>query len=99
VPLNWRMPQNNDNASRIKELMEGYKVLASQEKAEKERKRYTNVPSKVRRPYSLISTNTTALQGTNTALSMSDKYYAQKRTQALSLGQKTECNFSTYLFG
>ena len=72
VPGNWRQPEN-PNTKRIKELLEAYKVVASREKIENDRKKYP-IPKK--RTFHLTAMNAAvaAFASGSSSSIHSDKY-------------------------
>jgi len=90
VPGNWRQPEN-PNAKRVSELLVAYKVLAEQEKIEKDRKKYLTATPKRRvfHPASASSVADAFRLGTGSSTG-SDKYGilspASRRLKAINQG-------------
>ncbi len=96
VPGNWRQPEN-PNAKRVSELLVAYKVLAEQEKIEKDRKKYLTATPKRRvfHPASASSVADAFRLGTGSSTG-SDKYGilspASRRLKAINQGNSGNTN-------
>ena len=69
APGGWKLQENPDS-ERVKELIEGYKMIAARERLERDRKKY---PLLKRRNFTLASTEASS-SNTISSLNHSDKY-------------------------